>query len=451
MTDEQDFPQGTPLRLLAEHHGRRGWQLVATQWHRDRKTGRAGDTPLRGLTGAAPFLTPDEVSAKVDGLVLHLEGGPDCTGRSAKAAARPSPFVTLIDVDHYGPKHGGDSLVEGEMLHGPLPGTFSVTARGPWQPSRRMAFRHDADLVIPDSFFASLGGSIETVRTGHRFTWTSPSIHVRRGQVVGPVLWYDQDHNVVGMPHVDQLAELPAPWVSAIREHNAARAVPAINREGLAPGEATPITEGRADGVVNKLAQKLHSMAPAGGEFRSTVYGLAAALARREAARGGTPAHAAEQARQLFREHPLQLRTDTDDERWIDEGITAGWAQPWRFDAAADQIGLVPIELGTPGITERTGLLATEDEINAFLATYTRYTRPDRLGRRSAWAKSDPPGSLWRHGRCLVEDALAGYYPAVKALDALTAAYAHHGGDDPGMSRRIVAVALGAVLMKVAA
>jgi hypothetical protein len=95
------YDEGAPLAPLARHVGDLGWQLVPTQWHRDRRTGKAGQTPVRGATGRAPFLTSEQMQAKVCDLVLHLECGPDCTGRIAKPGLRPPQYVTLFDVDHY--------------------------------------------------------------------------------------------------------------------------------------------------------------------------------------------------------------------------------------------------------------------------------------------------------------------------------------------------------------
>jgi hypothetical protein len=157
------------------------------------------------------------------------------------------------------------------MQFGPLPGSYSVTARGPWQPSRRIAFRHAPDLVIHNDFFDQFGGCIETVRTGHRFSWTSPAAHTRRGRVVGPIHWYDPDHNAGQLPHVDQLGEMPPSWQQAIREHDATRrpSSSATAREGLAPGEPTIIEPGHADAVVAKLAAQLHDTRPAGARFRN--------------------------------------------------------------------------------------------------------------------------------------------------------------------------------------
>lgn len=332
-TDQRDGSAGTaegaPLGPIAEHYAARGWQLVPTQWHRTKN--RAANTPVNGVTGRAPF--PAFVS--VVGLVLHREGGPDCTGRYAKPAVRPPPHVVGFDVDDgYAAKTGGDTLVEVEMALGPLPGTWSLTARGPWTPSRRRWFRIPPDLVVGDRFFTQFGGCIETIRTGHRYSWCAPAIHVRKGKVVGPVLWYDQGGNVTDMPHVDQLPELPASWVAAIREHNATRSDGGRTaRAGLALGEPTPIATGHADAIVNTLTGQFHELAPEGGDFRSALFGLAAVVTRRSVARGHGEQEARDEIGDLFAEHPWNLTPDEDDERWITDGVEKGLAEPWGFVA----------------------------------------------------------------------------------------------------------------------
>ena len=101
---------GTSFPKLAEHYGELGWQAVATQWHRQRD-GHLAQTPIRGVTGRVPFLDTEQAAARVQGFVLHREGGPACVGRRAKPAVRPPVTVVGLDVDDgYGGKSGGDTL-----------------------------------------------------------------------------------------------------------------------------------------------------------------------------------------------------------------------------------------------------------------------------------------------------------------------------------------------------
>jgi hypothetical protein len=320
-----NWEDGSCLRLIAQRDESLGWQIVPTQWHRQ-PDGSYGQTPIPGVTGRVAFLTAEH--ACPDNLVLHRTGGPECIGNLAKPALRPPAHVTGFDVDHYGGKTGGDTIAALEDLLGPLPPTYSLTARGAYQPSRRLWFRHLGDLVIPDRVFTPHGGYVETVRTGHRFSWTEPAIHVRHGQIVGPVRWYGPDHCPAPMPHVEVLSELASSWVDYIRAHGSAGA------HNAEPGEATPKTRDAVDGGIAKMIQRLHMTSPAGGKFRSDVFGLAAELTRREIARGTTTDNVMVQIGQIFADHPQRLTLNADDEQWISEGIEKGVVTPYRFVAA---------------------------------------------------------------------------------------------------------------------
>jgi hypothetical protein len=326
--DLTGWEHGSPLRPIAEHFESLGWQIVPTRWHRHRDDSDR-QSPIPGVTGKVAFLTAEQ--ACPDGLVLHRTGGSDCTGLFAKPAVRPPTHVTGLDIDHgYAGKSGGDTIAALEKLLGPLPPTYSLTARGPSQSSRRLWFQHPRDLVISDRIFTPYGGCVETVRTGHRFSWTEPAIHVRQGQIVGPVRWYGPDHCPASMPHVEALGELPGAWVEYIRAHGATNASKAED------GGAAPKTRDAVDSGIAKMIQRLHGMLPAGGQFRSDVFGLAAELTRREIARGNTTDNVMVQMRRIFADHPQRLTMDADDERWAQEGIEKGEVMPYRFVAAED-------------------------------------------------------------------------------------------------------------------
>ena len=435
-------PAPMPLPTLAEHYGERGWQLVPTQWH-VQCPGRAGQSPVRGVTGSAAFLGVEQVTARVRSLVLHQEGGPQCVGRHAKPAVRPPVTVVGFDVDHgYAGKSGGDTLVAAEMRLGPLPGTYSCTARGQYSPSRRLWLRIPPDLIVRDSFFAEFGGCIETVRTGHRFSWAPPAVHVKAGRVVGPVRWYDPAGEPCRMPHVDGLGELPAPWVR--RGYELMAAEPQRSTIPVDPAGRTPITEHHANAVVAKLAARLHSLAPVGGEFRNALYGLTAAVARRASAYGRTREEARAEVLGVLAEHPARLTPDRNDHRWISEGITAGYTQPW---------GLVPEpdELQAPATRVRYPDEATDADLDRLVTDCTGFTQPHRLGQRTAWVRQDAgePGALVTHARAMIRDAIDGAYPGARAVTVITEAYRAAGGKNPDAPRRIFAVALGSIYREV--
>jgi hypothetical protein len=478
---------GAPLAPLAEYHANRGWQLVACQWHVDQRTRRKGTTPLGGMTGSrAPFLTGEQVVAKVRGLMLHPGGGPECEGRHAKPAVRTPLTVVGIDVDHgyrgaTGGKRGGDTLVNAESQLGPLRPTYSSTARGPWQPSRRLWFRQPADLVLRDDFFREFGGDIEVIRSAHRYSWTWPAMHLKPdsadGRIVGPVLWYDADHNVIDLPHIDDLAELPPAWVRRGYELMAAKA----QRDGPSgpPGTATPITARHADAIVNKLIRKF--MGPPdlrGGDFRNVLFGLTKCITQRALARGHGEPEVHDEIRELFANHPWRGTPNDRDVLWIADGIRKGLTEPWRFEleiylpdrtlspeaisaiwatypddegtrdfllSAGGQIN-EPLQIETVPLPPGTG--ATDAELNSFWVNFTNYRDPVRLGRRTAWMRPDVhrPHRMLQHAQALVADALAGYYPAEKAVVALVDVYRRAGCFDPGVPRRVLAAALDAVL-----
>jgi len=433
---------GMPLPGLAEHYGERGWQLVPTQWHVQRP-GRAGQTPVRGVTGSAPFLGTARITARVRSLVLHEEGGPACVGRHAKPAMRPPDTVVAFDVDDgYGDKSGGDTLVAAEMALGPLPGTWSCTARGQYSPSRRLWFRIPPDLIIRDAFFAEFGGDIEAVRTAHRFSWAPPAVHVKAGRVVGPVRWYDRAGEPCRMPHVDDLRELPAPWVR--RGYELMAAEPQRSTIPVDPAGRTPITERHAGAIVAKLAGRLHDLPPRGGEFRSAVFGLAAAVARRAAARGHTTEAATAEVRELFAQHPQRLRTDADDENWIGEGIAAGYGTAWFFVPEPDALDIPATPITYPDE-------APAADLDRFVTECTRFRQPRRLGQRTAWVHQDAgePGALVAHARAMVRDVTDGAYPGARAVTVIAEAYRAAGGKNPDAVRKIFAVALGSIYREV--
>jgi hypothetical protein len=88
-------------------------------------------------------------------------------------------------------------------------------------------------------------------------------------------------------------------------------------------------------------------------------------------------------------------------------------------------------------------IAATDEEIESFLASFTRYCDPQKLGRRIIWMRT---GSLLTHANHLVADALDGAYPAERAVAALIRAYRDRGGKDPSVPQQLLSAALGAVL-----
>lgn len=461
---------GDPFDHYVQAVAERGYQAVPTQWHvRD---GKPDQTPMPGVTGLkVPFLSPDELSRVIGSgyLRLHLQGGPDCTGPWVKPTIRPPENVTMLDVDHYDDKAGGDTLKAVQARLGPLPATWVITGRGAGQlPSGRHLYRHPSGLVIRDPFFTEHGGSIETVRTGHRYTWTAPAVHVKAGAVIGPVVCYGPDGRVCELPHVNDLPELPAAWVAAITEFNLRR--PGSTGTG-AYGEPSTITVENADDIVANAKARFDELGPPewGGAFRTAVFGLAAVVARRTFAAGGDEADVREELDDLFTEHPDVLTPDDNDQRLIASGIEAAREEPWVFGEAtltsyerwelwgwdAEKIaarmkaqaqarqGLVA---PPPASQQQPATWVSDDDLDEFLATFAAYKDPWRLGLRVRWARADGVYRLRWHASLIVQEVLQGRYPADRALEALSGLCDGFGIADPAYPLELLRAALSGIL-----
>jgi hypothetical protein len=84
----------------------------------------------------------------------------------------------------------------------------------------------------------------------------------------------------------------------------------------------------------------------------------------------------------------------------------------------------------------------TDQDVDDYLRTFTRYTRPRALTNREQWMRSDGLPGLRRHAAWLVHESMLGYYPSEHAVRALVAACSPHGVDP----KSTLKAALGAVL-----
>jgi hypothetical protein len=71
--------------------------------------------------------------------------------------------------------------------------------------------------------------------------------------------------------------------------------------------------------------------------------------------------------------------------------------------------------------------VVTDQDVDDFIATFTRYTRTRALLNREQWMRVDGATSLPRHAQLLVQESMLGYYPAEHAVRALVAACSPHG------------------------
>ncbi|KRB73068.1 hypothetical protein ASE01_20035 [Nocardioides sp. Root190] len=142
-------------------------------------------------------------------------------------ALRMPDGVLGIDVDQYVKKgvqkRGAETLAACEQRWGPLPATWSSTARGTEAGpglSRIMLFRAPPQRYAtklqgtqPDG---TVTGDIEIIQRHHRYTVVAPSPH----EVGGAYRWYDPAGRPVDTPpRPEELAELPATWVQGLLEH----------------------------------------------------------------------------------------------------------------------------------------------------------------------------------------------------------------------------------------
>jgi hypothetical protein len=160
----------------------------------------------QGVTGREGRQTRPEVYAGAAALKRY--------GR-ANIGWRVPLGVIGLDVDHgYGEKvkkAGGDtlaSLVKPDQL-GPLPQTWSSTARGADQPSRIMFFRvpQDCGELVPYA-----GRDIDVIQHHHRYAAVWPSVHGKTGT---GYQWYRPDGSVASGPPSgpEAFAELPPAWL----------------------------------------------------------------------------------------------------------------------------------------------------------------------------------------------------------------------------------------------
>lgn len=134
-------------------------------------------------------------------------------------ALRMPEGVIGIDVDQYVKKgvqkRGAETLAACVERWGPLPATWTSTAREADGPSRIHFFRVPAQryatvLKGPDS------GDVEIIQRHHRYAVVAPSPHQELGTVY---TWYDP-HGVASTqpPKPDELPELPETWVAGLAE-----------------------------------------------------------------------------------------------------------------------------------------------------------------------------------------------------------------------------------------
>jgi P4 family phage/plasmid primase-like protien len=148
-------------------------------------------------------------------------------------ALRMPDGVIGTDVDEYIKgevvKHGAATMARLIAELGPLPPTWSSTARGPGQPSRISFYQ-----VPPGRYAGQLGPDVEIIQRHHRYAVVAPSPHHGAG---ADYAWYRPDGTMAGpgeVPSPGNLPELPGPWVRRLAEGASAAGPAAADRESAA-------------------------------------------------------------------------------------------------------------------------------------------------------------------------------------------------------------------------
>lgn len=157
----------------------------------------------------------------------HLPGcvtsGKDRCDRHDRAgysiALRMPDGIIGIDVDSYlkgeVTKRGAETLAACIARWGPLPATWTSTARDPHGPSRIYFFRAPAGRYAT-KLVGDGTSDVEVIQRHHRYAVVWPSPHKDAG---GIYRWYDPAGVAVDAPpKPEELAELPPAWVAGLAE-----------------------------------------------------------------------------------------------------------------------------------------------------------------------------------------------------------------------------------------
>lgn len=140
---------------------------------------------------------------------------------SHSIALRMPEGIIGIDVDQYAKgdvqKHGAETLAHFLERWGPLPATWTSTARDAAGPSRIHFFRVPAQRYAT-KLDTGATSDVEIIQRHHRYAVVWPSPHPGAGE--GAIYrWYDPAGLAVeAPPKPEELAELPAAWVAGLSE-----------------------------------------------------------------------------------------------------------------------------------------------------------------------------------------------------------------------------------------
>jgi len=205
-TQVRNMISGKPFKLTALEYHRRGWFPFPLP-PRDKFP------PPEGATGKKNPILEDPLAQVTEYLGEHPH--------DSNVGLRMDHNVIGIDVDHYDDKHGADELAELEKKLGKLPSTWVSSARTDGHSGIRF-FR------IPNSFLpgTKLGGkhglsfsgkaanAIDVVQYAHRYAMVGPSWHPGVG---AEVRWFAPD---------EPLDRIPSAYRTILRHKNVSRSEP---------------------------------------------------------------------------------------------------------------------------------------------------------------------------------------------------------------------------------
>lgn len=215
-----DAPASRPFADSVADYALAGWPCVLPVPPREKTP------PPTGFTGAE--------GRDTDPVTLATWAGSHAT---SSVALRMPEHVIGIDVDSYEKggvrKHGAETFAAYLERWGPLPPTWTSTARGEG-PSRIHFFR-----VPPGRYATRLAtestGDVEVIQRHHRYAVVWPSPHPGAGPDA-VYRWYDPTGAVASrVPSPAELTELPPAWVAGLAAGASATSAASSDR---ASGEA---------------------------------------------------------------------------------------------------------------------------------------------------------------------------------------------------------------------
>ena len=162
--------------------------------------------------------------------------------------------VIGIDVDAYGDKTGGRTLLEAEKRWGPLPPTVVSSSRDDRVSGIRL-YRIPEGIELPGDIKlmmdgGTLVGDIEIIQWFHRYVVAWPSIHPSGHRY----RWLDSDWNPLPRPRqVDDLPELPKAWLEGLSA--IPFKAPKTHTAGSAESSASGATSGQTSSSTRHSAE----------------------------------------------------------------------------------------------------------------------------------------------------------------------------------------------------